>query len=291
MVGQVVPTKQAFILIMMFLPLFLASNILFLPLYGEGSHYCIMTNIGKELAQRGHNVTILVGSIYEKEIESTRDSYGPCSCHTCSDEKGQYNVINFEFFKSLITRRDFVEHHENMTTAGVKGKYVSWLTGSRQSDFNKMRLKECESILDTVSRFRSRKFDLFVFDMSHKCPLAQYFRQQLRVTIAAVSATLAIPGATYFSNNWHFNPSYMPEFTSGLDQHMTFGERSINTALFLYFFALFSIFGTKSRFHDADLFLVNTNFALDFARPLPLNTIAVGGLTVEPKQQLSDVSI
>ena len=46
---------------------------------------------------------------------------------------------------------------------------------------------------------------------------------------------------------------------------------------------------TFETLSEAELFLINTHFALDFPRPLPPNVIPVGGLTTKPAQPLSEV--
>ena len=86
---------------------------------------------------------------------------------------------------------------------------------------------------------------------------------------------------------------------------MTFYERIVNVLSVLFFYILmtsvanpcedirldFDIVHTTQYYEDADLFLVNTNFALDFPRPVLPNTVPVGGLTTKPRNSLDKVSI
>ena len=45
-----------------------ASNILIFPLVGEGSHYSVMKTIAKNLLQRGHNVSMVVGDVFRDKL-------------------------------------------------------------------------------------------------------------------------------------------------------------------------------------------------------------------------------
>ncbi|GAB5567328.1 UDP-glucuronosyltransferase 3A1-like isoform X1 [Prionailurus iriomotensis] len=97
------------------------------------------------------------------------------------------------------------------------------------------------------------------------------------------------------------NPvSYVPVFHSLLTDHMDFWGRVRNFLMFLDFFLrqwrIQSTFGNTIKEHfpegsrpvlshllkKAELWFVNSDFALEFARPLLPNTVYVGGLMARP---------
>ncbi|XP_072050023.1 UDP-glucuronosyltransferase 2A1-like [Amphiura filiformis] len=268
-------------------PLVCGSNILIYPLFGEGSHYSVMYNIAKELTSRGHTVTLLVGDIFEDKVLKGAD-----------EER-----IEFIFHKTCLTYAERIEIIGNMTNAGLEGRYMEWMKEVSSSDFFTQHVKECDTILgdeDLMSKLQN--CDLSVADNNHDCPVVQYLRLKYGVKFVSVSAIITIPSIDLITKRIPFNPSYMPEITSTLDHVMTFSDRLKNVATsftILVVFTLLNIpkyetrrkFGmteTSPYFEDAELFLINTDFALDFARPLLPSEIPVGGLTTEKTKPLSE---
>ena len=267
-----------------------AGNVLFVPLVGEGSHYNVMNCIASEMANRGHNITILVASHYKEKLSTLHG-------------KERYH---FESFTPVIPQEYFEESLRNMTNAGLNGKFFEWMLASLGSDFEKQQVLECRNILednDLMSTIRNAKFDLALFDTSYMCPVVQYLRKEVGIPFVAVSAVLNMFSGTWFANRWPFNPAYMPDFTSGFDHVMSFQERFTNTALTLFYFSFISLsataydelrrdFGiadTTPFYEDAELFLVNGHFALEFPKPSLPNTVMVGGLTTKPEKSLNTV--
>ncbi|XP_072034360.1 UDP-glucuronosyltransferase 2B14-like isoform X2 [Amphiura filiformis] len=90
----------------------------------------------------------------------------------------------------------------------------------------------------------------------------------------------------------------MPEVTSGFDHVMPFSERLINFAACLFYVVVYNMVDPSKELRvqheldssisceDAELMLINTNFVLDFPRPLLPNTKTVGGLTSGPVRPL-----
>ena len=175
------------------------------------------------------------------------------------------------------------------------------------SDFQNNQMLECRSVLgdrDLMSRLRNSKFDLAVEDMNHFCPIVQYLRKNMGIPYIAMSLLLTIPASASVTNRWPLNPSYMPEMTSALDHMMSFKERLMNTGWTLFFIGLmntfsnpyeklrhdFGIADTTIFYDDAELYLINSHFSLDFPKPTLPNTVMVGGLTSGPGQLLDTVS-
>ncbi len=119
-----------------------------------------------------------------------------------------------------------------------------------------------------------------------------------------LSAIQSMPAIDSITKRLPFNPSYMPELTSALDHRMTFSDRMKNVATAITYILVFTLINnaaseTRSKFdiadlspyyEDAELFLIHSDFALDFARPLLPNAIPVGGLTTKPAKPLPVVS-
>ncbi len=268
-----------------------ASNILIFPLVGEGSHYNVMKTIAKNLLQRGHNVSMVIGDVF-------RDKLGKLD----SEEQ----QIEFIFHQSTVTYEERMIFRSAMTNAGLHGRYTEWLMQFRKSDLYSKYAMECPTILGDVELItKLQNFDLSIGANRHKCPLLQYLRMKHGVKFVTVSTDQVMPAIDSIGKRIPFNPSYMPEMTSALDHHMTFIERLRNVAKFLTYILIFTVLKsgnseTRNEFgiadvspyyEDAELFLINTNFALDFARPLVPSAIPVGGLSTKPAQSLSVVSV
>ena len=270
-----------------------AGNILCVPMVGEGSHYTVINTIAKEMVNRGHNITMLVASHYKEKL---------------SRENGN-DRFHFESFKPFTSQEYLHEVLKNMTNAGLKGKYIEWVMEMAGGEYDKNGLLECKTMLadkDLMSRVRNVKFDLAIVDHSYLCPVVQYLRKEIGLPFVAISPVLALPSAFCIGNRWPFNPSYMPEFASGYTDHMTsFSERLYNTGWTLFFTGLVSLFhnvydelrtdfdiaDTTNFYDDAEMFLINSHFSLDYPKPTLPNTVMVGGLTAKPMQTLNKVSI
>ena len=268
-----------------------AGNILFVPMFGEGSHYIAMNSIATEMVYRGHNITMLVPSHY-KDIykSSSQESY------------------HFEVFTPFTSQETLHELMRNITSAGLHSKYAEWIMNHYVgSDFAENHMLECRSMFgdkDLMSRLRNSKYDLAFEDMNHLCPIVQYLRKNMGIPYVAMSFLLTIPGSVSLANRWPFNPSYMPEMMSASDHRMSFQERFINTGWTLIFTNImtmlndpfiklrhdFGITDTTPFYDDAELFLINSHFSLDFPKPTLPNTVMVGGLTAGPGQLLDTVS-
>ncbi|XP_072022356.1 UDP-glucuronosyltransferase 2A1-like [Amphiura filiformis] len=269
-------------------PLVCASNILIYPFTGEGSHYSVMYNVAKELTVRGHTITMLVGDIFEDKVLKS----------TGVDEER----IEFIFHKTCLTYDERIGAIGNMTNAMLEGRYREWMMEVSSTDFFKKYEKECVTVLgDEEFMSNLQNFDLSVGDNNHDCSVVQYLRLKYGIKFVSVSAILGVPSIDSITKRIPFNPSYMPETSSTLDHVMTFSDRLKNVATSFTILVVFTLlnmpkyetrkeFGiteTSPYYEDAELFLINTDFALDFARPLLPNAIPVGGLTTKPKRPLS----
>ena len=272
-----------------------SSNILLVPASGEGSHSFIMSSIAKELVSRGHNITMLMSGMYrDKHAASNND---------------QERRFNFVFFKANFTLSDMHEIIAGITDAALHGEYLTYmikLLGT--SDFMLRHVDECAKLLgdrQLMAAFRDSNVSLAVVDSSFLCPIGQYLKQDQGVPYVALSALSTRQSAVLLFNRSPYNPSYMPEFTSGSsDRLQSFSDRLYNSIFATFLSGLTLSFANpfedikkqhgishmSSEHTDAELWLVNTHFAFDFPRPLLPNTIAVGGLTTKPSKPLKQVS-
>ncbi|XP_072014711.1 UDP-glucuronosyltransferase 2C1-like isoform X3 [Amphiura filiformis] len=261
------------------------GNILFHPEFGHGSHYYVQKAIAKELIKRGHSVTFLVDKKFEDPVKY-------------DGKKAGFNV---ELHQSPIALSEYNQFRHNMTTAGLRGKYIEFIMDYIQSDFIERRVVECSMLLgDQTLISNLKRFDLAVDDPISPCP----FIKQLNIPYVMVMPLLTLMSQMTLEMRSPFNPSYIPEFTTALDHKMSLMDRFINTA-FVTFFA-FILPGPynyinealekynmedkpilQAWFTEADMWLINSDFVLDFPRPVLPNTVLVGGLTTREAIPLS----
>ena len=264
----------------------IGSNVLIAPLDGEGSHYRSVKLIAQELIKRGHNITFLIDDRFEDVVK----------------ENGDFDRFHYEIFKSNFTLSEYHDFLTSLTQAGLKGEFLKWIMEVLSTDFTERQVSDCDNLLgNTVMMERLRTFDLAIVDMTLQCPVMQY----LTIPFVVFSPGALISCGISLANRMPFNPSYMPEFATALDHKMTLGEKLKNTMYALFFGFVVAAFanpydevkhryglGNKSMLYtDAEMWLVNTDFALDFPRPLLPNTVTIGGLTTRPGKVLTAVSI
>ena len=197
--------------------------------------------------------------------------------------------------------------YQNMTRAGLKGKYMEWLIEFIGGDYDRKQVLECRTMFgddDLMSRLRTSSFDLAIEDFTHFCPIVQYLRKNMEIPFVAISLLSAIPSVACVINRWPFNPSYMPEMFTVLNHTMSFQERLFNTGWTLFEISVakmignsydglrhdFGIADTTPFYDGAELYLINSHFSLDFPKPTLPNTVMVGGLTTRSGQLLDKVS-
>ncbi|XP_072014709.1 UDP-glucuronosyltransferase 2A1-like isoform X1 [Amphiura filiformis] len=259
------------------------SNILITPMNGEGSHFFIAEVIGNELINRGHNVTLLLGDVFRKPTQHS-------------------SKFNYVYYKSHATLEQFRYFMEACTRAGLKGEYASFAM-TNMSWQTVTTAKECDTLLSSateMAQLRDAKFDVAVTDLGRPCPVAQL----LGVPYVLLSPIMAIPSAYLLANRNEVNPAYMPDMLRGYDHTMTFQERLLNTLSAVVLTLVTNIVvqpliddlkashgdlpdAASLLFTDAELWLLNSHFALDFPRGLLPNTQMVGGLTSKPPKPLS----
>ncbi|XP_078301025.1 UDP-glucuronosyltransferase 3A1-like isoform X2 [Panthera onca] len=308
--------QRALLLAGFLLPGFLlpeAAEILTVSSLG-GSHYLLLDRVSQILQDHGHNVTMLLyGGDYlipnmsqkvkeEMEFESFQQSNFKngarlSSTHElwgkCRNEKKEnaYQVISWllpeNHEKELKKQFDF---------------YIEEALHGREALDTFIKLMEqlgiqCSDLLrrsDIMDSLKNENFDLVFVEAFDFCSflvaekLGKPFVSILPTPFGSVD--LGLP-----------NPvSYVPVFHSLLTDHMDFWGRVRNFLMFLDFFLrqwrIQSTFDNTIKEHfpegsrpvlshllkKAELWFVNSDFALEFARPLLPNTVYVGGLMARP---------
>ena len=266
-----------------------AHNFLILGGDGSGSHYYVATAIGKELAYRGNNVTVLVSDMYADDASKLQDA----------------NLFNFVIYKSLVTAEQFQSVLAKVVQVSLSGD-LSSIPEVNERVYAMLK-DQCESILmdsPVLNRLRQEKFDLIIGDLWYIC--VGIVAQFLEVPFATL-----LPGSVSMSimtqiNACPTNPAYIPDMITGLDTKMNFMDRvkntvtvSINTVLnrrMLFRYDELKIkynikpeIATFNALGEAELCYINTDFALEFPRPLLPHVVPVGGLTTKPAKLLPQV--
>ncbi|XP_072051877.1 UDP-glucuronosyltransferase 2C1-like [Amphiura filiformis] len=254
---------------------------------GSGSHYYVAAAIGRELAHRGNNITVLISDMYGTSNGTQRDDV---------------DLFSSYVYKSLVTEERFQNLLTEIVHVSLHGDLLSLL--KTNSLMEALVRDQCESILkDTniLDRLKHQKFDLIIGDFWYICVglVAQY----LDVPFAPMSAQSAGMSIQSQINVCPSDPSFIPDMITGLDQKMNFMERVTNTLIvslnsymnrrmvsrydqFKIKYNIKPDITTYETLGDAELWFTNTHFALDFPRPLMPHVVPVGGLTTKPSKQL-----
>ncbi|XP_077990627.1 2-hydroxyacylsphingosine 1-beta-galactosyltransferase-like [Glandiceps talaboti] len=249
------------------------SKILSVPVESvPGSIFMISSKIARDLAERGHDVTLLVSSIYHSAIVNFTDVSG----------------VNVESFYLYSNVDDYNERLSNLATSGKLGWYnifeslyvMSW---------------ECDAMFADqalLTRLKSMEFDLIV---SHSgTPCAALLAHYLDRPFVLVLGNRVLTEWDAFMYNVPSNLAYTPCIGVGLTDKMSFFERVYNSVYFVMKYISYNILlATYGRvkhkynikphlsihdvFVDAELFLYNTDLTLHFPRPLMPNVISLGG--------------
>ncbi|XP_046929860.1 UDP-glucuronosyltransferase 3A2-like isoform X2 [Lynx rufus] len=254
-----------------------AAKILTLSLVG-GSHHLLLDRVSQILQDHGHNVTMLhqrgnsfISDFKEKEISYQVIPWLPPEDYN----KGLKN--NFDFFieEALGGRYTFGKFLKLMEQVGLQCSHFL-----RRSD-----------IMDSL---KNENFDLVIVENFDYCP----FLVAEKLGKPFVSILSSSFGAMDFGLP---NPlSYVPVLHSLLTDHMDFWGRVKNFLMFFDFTMrqrqIQSAYDNTIKEHfpegsrpvlshllkKAELWFVNSDFALEFARPLLPNTVYVGGLMARP---------
>ncbi|XP_067003541.2 UDP-glycosyltransferase UGT5 isoform X2 [Anabrus simplex] len=254
-----------------------SAKILGLFPFPARSHLISITALMKELARRGHQVTV-VSSFPSPPMANYTDII-------VKDTFPEKDSINFfEFFD------------EGM---------FSWL---KIVFFWHMGLSTCERALQVpdiqkLIHDQNLDFDVIIFEnFISECFYG--FVHKLKIPVINISPNSALLAMGNPVGNT-YNPSYMPDSMLGYKDHMTFKERIANTlitlltsvgrrimylprqdALIRKYFEDSSFPGIAVLEPNASLYLLNTHISIGFPQPYTPNTIEVGGMHIKDPKPL-----
>ncbi|ELW53492.1 UDP-glucuronosyltransferase 3A2 [Tupaia chinensis] len=243
-----------------------------------GSHYLLMDRVSQILQDHGHNVSMLLrrGNSLISDFKEGQKSYEVISWFPPEDNQKEFNKCFDFFMEEALNGRARFEHL-------IK--------------FLEQFASQCSQLLkrrDIMDSLKNQDFDMVIVETFDYCPylvaekLGKPFVSVLPSSFNAVTFGLPSP------------VSYVPVFYSLLTDHMDFWGRVKNLLMFFKFSMrqrkIHSVFDNVIEEHFAagsrpvmfhlllksELWFVNSDFALEFARPLLPNTIYVGGLMTKP---------
>ncbi|XP_072371698.1 UDP-glucuronosyltransferase 3A1-like [Scyliorhinus torazame] len=251
-----------------------------------GSHYLLFDEISHVLHEDGHDVNMLVqiGNPRIKGVNYTgrNNSYRITSWSADEEYLSSFNTWFLEQQKLFLQG---------------KNSFNGFL------DFMGHLALQCEWIMSDnqlMNSLKAEQFDIAVVDMFNPCsPLVA---EKLRLRFVAVHA------GNFW--NWYLAglpspPSYVPVANSLLTDQMGFWGRLKNSIMFLgsllvesrihakFERAIKTCFPVESEpnlselYLKAELAIYNTDFTLEFPRPLLPNVVYVGGLLAKPAKPVS----
>ncbi|XP_062054752.1 UDP-glucuronosyltransferase 2B4-like isoform X1 [Lepus europaeus] len=256
------------------------------------SHWINIKTILDELAQRGHEVTVLKPS--PSVLLDPNKSPG----------------IKFETFPTSISKDEYemLFTNELMNIVLELAKYPSWKYFSKlqemsmeESDFSENICRDAVLNKTLVTKLKESRFDVILADALWPC--GELLAELLEVPFLYTHRVFL--GYTYekYSGGLLFPPSYVPVIMSQLTDKMTFMERVKNMLYVLYFDFWFQNFNEKKwdQFYSevlgrptkltelmgkADMWLIRTYWDVEFPRPLLPNVDFIGGLHCRPAKPL-----
>ncbi|XP_034379531.1 UDP-glucuronosyltransferase 3A2-like [Arvicanthis niloticus] len=257
-----------------------AAKILTITTLG-GSHYVAMSRVSQILHGSGHNVTnLLYESVYHPDFREEKPSYQVINCHLPEDQQkkidNRLNLLLEELSNGGFNHPTFVKIYQHY------GNLCSHLLTRK----------------DIMEFLQNENFDLVLLDSLDFCSLLIAEKLGKRfVSFPPIQFSfmdLVLPSPL----------SYAPVFGSGLTDQMDFWGRVKNCLMYFYFSMqqreMVSQYDSTIQEHfaegsrpvlsdlllKAELWFVNSDFALDFASPLFPNTVYVGGLLDKPVQPI-----
>ncbi|XP_068961455.1 UDP-glucuronosyltransferase 2B31-like isoform X3 [Petaurus breviceps papuanus] len=260
----------------------------------EYSHWINMKTILDELAQRGHEVTVLT------------------STASILVDPSKPSPLNFEVYPVPLTKEDFLSYFDQRIEQYVceLPRLSPWECATKMQavffEYSNVIKQLCESVVlnkKLVKTLKEARYDVIVSDALAPC--GELIAEVLGVpTVYTLRFTL---GNTYekYCGGLPSPPSYVPVVLTELTDKMTFLERVKNMCFFLYFDFWFESFDVKcwNRFYrdvlgrpttlcetmgKAEMWLIRTYWDFEFPRPYLPNFEFVGGLHCKPAKPLPE---
>ncbi|XP_054753024.1 UDP-glucuronosyltransferase 2B23-like [Lytechinus pictus] len=272
---------------MSFIQIGFGHKILMNAILGEGSHFLCAASVGERLVEQGHNVTFLISNAY---------------AHRATDPKFS-QLFEFVIFRHPIPVQKVHEQFNAFNErAFMPASAQIWTLAEVMRDG---RANDCDALLSDLNimdHFQSANYSVIISDISWLCPLIIAKRFNIpHIALSAVSSPCMVTALVGSDNS----PAYVPQIFSGLSNKLNFKERVQNSIaqLFIILFGMYfrrpydeikvkhniiSDTSIEQLFAQSELFLVNSDFAVEFPCAIPPNVIPVGGLTTRPSNALPE---
>eukprot|EP00073_Rattus_norvegicus_P052254 XP_017454638.1 PREDICTED: UDP-glucuronosyltransferase 2B37 isoform X2 [Rattus norvegicus] len=258
----------------------------------EYSHWINIKIILNELAQRGHEVTVLVSSA-SILIEPTKES-----------------SLKFETFPTSVSKDELEKYFIKLVDAWTyelqRDTCLSFspLLQNMMDEFSDYYLSVCKDAVSNkqlMAKLQESKFDVLLSDPVAAC--GELIAEVLHIPF--LYSLRASPGHKIEKSSGRFilPPSYVPVILSGLGGQMTFIDRVKNMICMLYFDFWFHMFNAKNwdpfyteilgrpttlaeTMGKAEMWLIRSYWDLEFPHPTLPNVDYIGGLQCKPAKPL-----
>lgn len=256
-----------------------AANVLALVPLPARSHWIIMEPLFKELAARGHQVTVF----------STFPQKNPLANYTDVDFSVQLPVLTNKWSLDMV-EQEFTSPRKAMSFIHNISTYTCKVL--EEPPFKKL-LKS------------KGKYDVLITELFGNDCFA-YFAHILDIPLISIVTT---PGSSWAADRTGMpdNPSYIPNVFVDFGHSMTFWQRVYNTAVvvygkLLYYFPMSRVIRDVAEKHlgeplppisdvvsKTSLLLINSHFSIIQSRPFPPNVIEIGGIHIKDRRPLEQV--
>ncbi|XP_063951695.1 UDP-glucuronosyltransferase 2A3-like [Lytechinus pictus] len=254
------------------------------------SHSFTLATISQGLVDHGHHVTVLSGS--NRGTDGFKEtSFNDSLIYKIPYTQDETDDLQDKFTRVSFKKRSVVDYAELLPVAGEYFQVVS---------------TSCKSLFDDPShlqRLKDKSYDAIIGIPF--CPCDGLLAEYLNISFIAFTASFRYETFNEFTVGIPAPSSYVPfPLIEALTDEMTFSERIYN-AFYRFVFVKYLLHvwskpfvAIQQKLHisphlsiddilgKAKLWLVNTNFALDFPRPTAPVWIPIGGILTEESKPL-----
>ncbi|XP_030608351.1 UDP-glucuronosyltransferase 1-1-like [Archocentrus centrarchus] len=252
----------------------------------DGSHWIGLKAIAQEMGRRGHRVTVVMPEVNIR--------MGPGKHYDTLTYPVPYDKAYIDSVMSM--HKEIMEMASQHFTEKIKKRFRQFQS---ISDFLHVTAEKLLFNASLISHLDQQGFDAVLTDPM--VPTGSLIARKLG--LPSVNLLRGIPCSLDMkSAGCPSPPSYVPRFFTGYTDKMNFKERVINTLvalveplfcrlLYWRFNGITQEFlgenvGVAEVLSDSDIWLIRSDFVLDFPRPLVPNVIMVGGINCNVKNPL-----
>ena len=264
----------------------LAARVLITTGFNNGSHFSVLSTVGRALVERGHTVTALISEAHREDINDPR-----------------YSHLRFHVYREsqLDLTREWPKLYTKYLADKAASPFGSMLHWKPPNLFCPLR-----SCVDMVDHSDEKKYQYDLFLLDGHCPCSVFLAGHLGIPYVFLVPSGIKPSLAR-RHGISDTSAFYPEMSTGLPYRMGFFERVSNminsilgdvTIFFMYdllgFLLSFKYHVTmpvRNLLSSAQLVLINADFSMEFPFPLQPNVVTVGGLTTRPAKALSKVRV